>query len=671
MEKGENLADLGKRGASKGCRGIPLAKNRAKDPPGSSFVPRSHPPVRLLFALLAPLGLCGPVFSQTILYVDDGAPPGGNGLSWCTAFQDLQDALAAAQPQDLIKVAEGTYRPDRGTGDRTQSFHLKDDVSVLGGFAGCGAPDPEERDPGLHPTILSGPSDNVVVVDPSVGPSTVMDGFTISGGSGQRGGGIYCQGSPTIQNCTIRDNFASLSGGGLWNQGSLTLRSCSFLQNVSDRGGGFSNIGNGTMVQDCLFQGNYGGLGGYGVYNIGLTNFLRCRFLGNWEMGPGGVGGGVWNQGDSLFEECFFGGNCADEGGGVSTSGNPRFLKCTFLGNSAPGSRNGGVGGGIYSDAGNPYLENCLLQGNVASEPYNQTPGGVGGMAALGGLAQLLNCRFQENQSAGSVGGFSGSGKLVNCIFDRNATIPSGLYSDVNDVGAFYGSGELINCTFVGNTAVDNVGGLQVSPTTVLTNCILWNNQDQNGTGESSQIQGNPILNNCLVMGWTGSLGGVGNFDADPMFVEESIGDYHLLATSPCIDAGDAGAFSTPPAVDFEGDPRPSFHGFDVGADEFHRHLYVTGDLVPGGLVTVKFLGRPGSSPVRLAVGSAVLDPPRSTSRGDWYLSSIRSRKSFGPLPPNGLLTFPRRIPLNPQEAIPLQGQIGRWFTNLFEVEIQ
>ena len=66
------------------------------------------------------------------------------------------------------------------------------------------------------------------------------------------------------------------------------------------------------------------------------------------------------------------------------------------------------------------------------------------------------------------------------------------------------------------------------------------------------------------VYGGTVEDGG-GNIHADPAFVRPG-GDLHLDATSPAIDAGTcAGA----PATDFEGDPRPSGRGCDIGADEF------------------------------------------------------------------------------------------------------
>ena len=58
-----------------------------------------------------------PVVIQRLWYVDDDAPGQvHDGSSWETAFVHLQDALAAVQADEMIRVAQGTYRPDQGNG---------------------------------------------------------------------------------------------------------------------------------------------------------------------------------------------------------------------------------------------------------------------------------------------------------------------------------------------------------------------------------------------------------------------------------------------------------------------------------------------------------------------------------------------------------------------------
>ena len=51
--------------------------------------------------------------------------------------------------------------------------------------------------------------------------------------------------------------------------------------------------------------------------------------------------------------------------------------------------------------------------------------------------------------------------------------------------------------------------------------------------------------------------------------VNVSIPDFHIISTSPAIDAGDPGIGTDSSETDIDGDPRPMGNGFDIGADEF------------------------------------------------------------------------------------------------------
>jgi len=72
-------------------------------------------------------------------------------------------------------VAQGTYTPDTNSADpngsrsRYATFQLINSVSIKGGYAGFGEPDPNARDIELYETILSGDLDgnDVDVNNPS------------------------------------------------------------------------------------------------------------------------------------------------------------------------------------------------------------------------------------------------------------------------------------------------------------------------------------------------------------------------------------------------------------------------------------------------------------------------------------------------------------------------
>lgn len=143
--------------------------------------------------------------AQTTRYVDENTTgPRHDGTSRCDAHLYLQDALAVAIADDEIRVANGTYLPDQGRGvtpgDRGWSFQLISGVKMYGGYAGCGASDPDERDVAANDAILSwdigAPGDNsdnsrhVVFAHSSVDATARLDGLTITAGNAGTSGGI-------------------------------------------------------------------------------------------------------------------------------------------------------------------------------------------------------------------------------------------------------------------------------------------------------------------------------------------------------------------------------------------------------------------------------------------------------------------------------------------------
>jgi hypothetical protein len=117
-------------------------------------------------------------------YVDADAVGNNDGTSWTDAYNYLQDALAVATAGCQICVARGIYRPDQGTdvtgGDRSETFNLKNGVTIKGGYAGVGRPNPNARNIGLYETILSGDlaGNDVPVADPSKVEQVISTKFT-------------------------------------------------------------------------------------------------------------------------------------------------------------------------------------------------------------------------------------------------------------------------------------------------------------------------------------------------------------------------------------------------------------------------------------------------------------------------------------------------------------
>jgi predicted outer membrane repeat protein len=120
-----------------------------------------------------------------------------------------------------------------------------------------------------------------------------------------------------------------------------------------------------------------------------------------------------------------------------------------------------------------------------------------------------------------------------------------------------------MNCTFSNNSADDEGGAIYCDSDTIMLvrNCILWGNTAKSGT----QIYGDPAVSYSNIQG---GLAGLGNTDANPSFVDQNGGEYHLLPSSPCINKGDPNYVLVEGETDIDGEPRVMSERIDMGADE-------------------------------------------------------------------------------------------------------
>jgi predicted outer membrane repeat protein len=193
--------------------------------------------------------------------------------------------------------------------------------------------------------------------------------------------------------------------------------------------------------------------------------------------------------------------------------GSPTVSNCTFTDNYAKYT-----GAGMSNGSGNPTLTNCSFIGNSAGESG-------GGMSNHDNSSPTVtNCTFSGNVAERFGGGmynhYDSSPIVTNCTFSGNSACESGggMYN-------FDGCGPTVkNCTFNKNSAASG-GGIcnEYDCHITLTNCILWGNRDCGGMDESAQVHNvttTATIDYCCIQGWTGNLGGTGNIDNDPCFVE-------------------------------------------------------------------------------------------------------------------------------------------------------
>ena len=431
----------------------------------------------------------GPSLAQTTWIVDQGG--GGD-------YTGIQTCIDGASSGDTCEVNPGTY---------TETINFSGKAITVQSSAGADTTIIDGAQAGSVVTITSGESND-----------SRLDGFTIrNGNSTASGGGILCTySSPTITNCTIRENSAATNGGGIFFQNhpshNPSVTNCTIMENSAGSTGGGINcyLSSGLTVESSTISDNN---------SIGTGGGINCR-----ECSPTIMG-------------CTISGNNTGpvNGGGIYCYlGTPTIMNCTISGN---GNTDTASGGGIHCYSSNPTITNCTISGNGNTQMYYG-----GGISCYSSYLTITNCTIFGNTAQRGGG--------IRCAL-RSPTIT--------------------HCTISENTATltDYGGGIacESSSTPTITNCILWANSTPSApvSAEIKVVSGSPVVtySDVQMVADEETWPGDGNTNDDPLFAGG--GDYHLTESSPCIDAGtDAGV-----TTDRDGDTRPVGPGYDMGSDEY------------------------------------------------------------------------------------------------------
>ncbi len=569
------------------------------------------------------------ISAQTIYFVNASTEPGGDGLSWETAFSDIQQALdtACMQAPAQIWVAAGTYFPSQnvdhtstGPTDRSNTFSLCNNVSLYGGFVGNEV-QLSERDWIINKTVLSGDIDQedtltlnayTVLTIVNTDSTSILDGFTISEGYAEidssdilaqnAGGGIYLVNSNlSIRNCEFTNN-AAISGGGVCViGGSPRMTNCRISNNKAlgmfGRGAGIFIFNQSEAVfHECIFERNdapnYGGaIYGYDTSSVTLVN---CMIKENASK----RGGGIYTSFSSslyLNETIITHNTVEQDGGGIYTNGN----LATVITNCTINDNNAVDNGGAMFNAGASIimLKDCRVIGNKG---YNG--GGLYNNSSV--ECVIVNTFLSSNEAEGDGGGmfnFRGLSTLTNCVISGNLSggDGGGIYN-----GETYS--KLINCSVTGNAAFSDGGGIYNDSGTdpFITNCILWNNMAggvistasstiYNRNNSNANISYSLLQNSGGSSNWDTSLGTDHgeNIDQDPLFTEEvdiqnlpnATGNFNLLLFSPVINTGTLDTTKLDqPVKDAGGDPRLVHGRIDMGAFEFQGENTLPDCIITG-----------------------------------------------------------------------------------------
>jgi predicted outer membrane repeat protein len=501
-------------------------------------------------------------------------------------YSTIQDGLDVSENGDEIIVSPGTYIENINFAGKAvilgSLFYTTQDTSYI------------------SQTIIDGNQDGSVVTFESGEDSTsVLTGFTITNGQGggvypdYTGGGITCinYSTPSLDNVIILENSAEYAGGGIYcNYSSPGLENVTITGNTAEyeNGGGiYCNYSGPSLVNVtitgntaeyengggiCCYQSSpsldnvmitdnsAGGFGG-GIYCNSISNpsLDNVTITGNSAEFGGGIycnysspglsnvnimensvenaGGGIYCNYSSLsLENVEITGNTTESanGGGIYCfQSSPSLDNVMITDNSA-----GGFGGGIYCNSfSSPSLDNVTITGNSAI--------GGGGIFCYDSSLSLENVIITDNTSGYQGGGIyfhSSSPSLDNVTITSNSAVFGG------GIFCSFSNPNLANVTITANSAefgggIFCTGDLNLS----LVNSILWNNS----SWEVEFTFGlNPKTITIAYSDIDGGEGGIethnngtvnwleGNIDADPLFVDALVGDYHLSEGSPCIDTG-------------------------------------------------------------------------------------------------------------------------------------
>ena len=252
-------------------------------------------------------GVTTSAVAQVVIHCVDaaGLNPVAPYLSFSTAATNIQDAITAALPGEIVLVTNGLY----ATGGKSMDGVITNRVSVDKALL-------LESVNGAAATIIQGAWDPIATN--GVGAvrcawltnGAILSGFTLQGGATEAGN---TSGTPT-------------EGAGVW-------------------GSSLTNRFPGATVVHCLITGNVAGYFGGGAYQVVLNN---CTISTNIGITAGG------GAEQCYINNCLLTGNSAGRTTGGGADGSHLF-NCALLGNNA-NSAGGAASGGT--------LVNCTVSGN-------------------------------------------------------------------------------------------------------------------------------------------------------------------------------------------------------------------------------------------------------------------------------------------------------------------
>jgi hypothetical protein len=321
---------------------------------------------------------------------------------------------------------------------------------------------------------------------------------------------------------------------------------------------------------------------------------------------------------------------------GVGTPAGASLLGLTITNGVAPGSTTPGFGGGLWLDDSSPFIAWNIITGNWASggggiwctgysssiiSDNSITRNGGGGISCDFSSSPLIISNWiADNTTRGGIYTASDSSLIVGNLIVGNSgagggvgcggaasivgNLIAGNHGTIAGGGVYCGPGAtplIIGDTIVGNSASSGSGVLcSLSSPTIVNTIIAFNSSGIRSDSATPALRHNCVYGNVEYdyLGVADPSGTEGNIAVDPAFLlepdpgpdatwgtdDDDYGDLHLLARSPCVDAGTNGDVSD--GLDLDGHSRIVDGNFDgVAIVDMGAYEYLPADLDDDGAV--------------------------------------------------------------------------------------
>lgn len=339
------------------------------------------------FGVLCCLLPAFPAAAVTRYVAASGSAPSHPYTSWATAASDIQTAVNACSPGDVVTVSNGIYTVDSGTEVVliTNGIHL-------------------QSANGLTHTVIDGGNVAGIIRRgvhlTAAASGAVVKGFTIRRGraDGNLGAGVRIE-AGTIHSCVISNNSALSNGGGagVYVAGGI-VSNCVITHNGAHVAGGGVRIDSGTVRHSTIrnnTSGVNGSFGGGGVYLNGASAVLEYCVIHDNRGGASAHGGGI-HQVNGTAQNCLIWRNSVAHSAGVYLQ-NGTLSNCTIVQNRNTGAPNGA---GLRQTGGT--AQNLMIWDNFPGANFTRDKDQCPDVVKTGGTF-TYSCSIPLQPGAGNI----------------------------------------------------------------------------------------------------------------------------------------------------------------------------------------------------------------------------------------------------------------------------